>query len=806
MTLHRGMVFSAGFRRAGQANGIAGKARLGLLTRTALSGAMLAAPLAALAETNDATDLSRDGDGNLVEIIVTAIVPDERRLMPGSLDVVDRAAIGERAPLTLRDQLLAIPGINVVEEDAGGLALNIGIRGLDPRRSSRMLLMEDGVPIALAPYGDPAAHYAPPVERVERIEVVRGSGQILYGPQTVGGMINFVTTPVPTDGLLARGEARGGTRGFYGLQGALGTGTEQAGVLIEATARGGDGIRENHGFDLWEVVAKGRLMLAADHEVRLRASHYQERSNISETMLGELEYAIDPFQAPTGRFDRFIQDRTHLQASHIWTPSNAVRLTTTGYWVRTFRASFRQTDKPGGWSDEADERGVATGFSVLDRCFDEDDPEPGTGGSADNVISAQGSAECGGRWRPRRFHYYGVESRMDADHNLFGLENRLVAGVRWHQERVQRDQFRSSDPAIQELDFARALTGSAHREDAAIDVRAWSGYIQNSLTTGALTITGGVRLEHVETSTLVRRASSTQVDIGVTQTDTTVLPGLGAVWQVAAGTEIFAGVHAGYAPPRPSRDIGREGPATVAPERSTNWEIGLRSQPTAGVSLAATAFQTDFREIVISSAAGRFINGGRSRQAGLELSGRLDSGPLTGSAHNVWVQPAWTFVPTASFRTTSDAAFNAGDGGVIGAPCDDGEGCFNGNGIIAGSRLPYAPRHTLSLTLGYRHPAGVEARFGMDHRSSQEPDPFARVLDTTINAGGCSDALCSGLAGPIPAVTLFNAGLSATPGQGRITVFATAWNLFDRQYLASRVDGMAAGQPRTVAGGVRLRF
>lgn len=777
----------------------------GWMVSTALLGLLSLAPgVAAQSAPDDA--VAFDSGIGAPDIVVTAIVPDESRLMPGSHDVVSHAAIEERAPLSLRDQLLAIPGLNIVEEDAGGLALNIGMRGLDPRRSARTLLMEDGVPLFLAPYGDPAAHYAPPVERVERIEVVRGSGQILYGPQTVGGMINFVTTPIPTNGPMLRGEARGGTRGFYGVSGALGTGSDKAGVLVEATTRGGDGIRRGHGFRLWDVVGKGRVVLGPAHELRLRASHYQERSHITETMLGEREYAADPLQAPTAGLDRFVQDRTQLQASHIWTPSDAVRLTTTGYWARTTRASFRQTDKPGGWDDAPDERGLATGWTVLDRCFDEDDPAPGTGGSADNVITAGAAAACGGRWRPRRFHYYGVESRADADHALFGLEHQLTAGVRWHQERIQRDQFRSPNPAIQDLDFARTLTGSAHREDAAIRVRAWSGYVQDSMKLGKLTVTGGVRLEHVLTTTLIRRASSTAVNISQTQNDTAVLPGLGAVWQVAPATELFAGVHAGFAPPRPSRDISTDGPARVAPERSTNWELGLRSQPHDGISFSATVFQTDFRQIVISSALGRFINGGRSRQAGLELSGRIESGPLTGSAHNLWVQSAWTFVPTARFLTTSDAAFSAGDGGVIGASCADDDGCFNGNGITAGSRLPYAPRNTLSLTTGYRHPAGIEVRFGLDHRGSQQPDPFARVLDGTINASGCSDATCSGLAGLIPAVTLFNTGLSITPDNGHFTVFATAWNLFDKVYLASRVDGMAAGQPRTIAGGVRLRY
>jgi Fe(3+) dicitrate transport protein len=322
-----------------------------LIAGTALGTLLLAAPLQAAtddlaADAAAADAAAADAAAGGPVIIVTAIIPDDTRRVPGSAETVDRRAIEERAPLTLRDQLLTIPGINVVEEDAGGLALNIGMRGLDPRRSSRVLLMEDGVPIALAPYGDPASHYAPPIERVERIEVVRGSGQILYGPQTVGGMINFVTTPIPTDGVMARGEVRGGTRGFYGVTAAAGTGSEQAGFLIEGTARGGDGIRRGHGFDIWEVVAKGRVMLGEAHELRVRASHYEERSNISETMLGTREFAIDPRQAPTGEFDRFELDRTHLQASHIWTASDAVRLTTTGYWVRTSRSSYRMTDTP----------------------------------------------------------------------------------------------------------------------------------------------------------------------------------------------------------------------------------------------------------------------------------------------------------------------------------------------------------------------------------------------------------------------------------------------------------------------------
>ncbi len=65
-----------------------------------------------------------------------------------------------------------MPGLNIIQnEDPLGLAQNIGLRGMDPRRSARTLLMEDGLPLYLAPYGDPSSHYIPMLERVQRIEV-----------------------------------------------------------------------------------------------------------------------------------------------------------------------------------------------------------------------------------------------------------------------------------------------------------------------------------------------------------------------------------------------------------------------------------------------------------------------------------------------------------------------------------------------------------------------------------------------------------------------------------------------------------
>ena len=66
-----------------------------------------------------------------------------------------------------------------------------------PDRSSKVLILEDGIPVALNPYGEPQLYYTPTIDRMESIEVLKGSGQILFGPQTIGGVINYITADPP---------------------------------------------------------------------------------------------------------------------------------------------------------------------------------------------------------------------------------------------------------------------------------------------------------------------------------------------------------------------------------------------------------------------------------------------------------------------------------------------------------------------------------------------------------------------------------------------------------------------------------
>lgn len=407
---------------------------------------------------------------------VTGILPEKLESVPGSFNVVDEADLIERRPFSVREALNNVPGINIVGEDAFVLAPNIGIRGLDPRRTSRTLLLEDGMPLFLAPYGDPSAHYTTPLQRVNRIEVVKGSGQILYGPQTIGGMINFVTKPVPKEGFAGGVQATAGNDDFTGLHANVGYGNDRGGIMFDALQNKGDGIRENHEFDVQEYTVKGQLKLTDRQTLIAKAGYYEEDSNVSETGLGEIDYANDKFQAPSGKNDHFKQERKTVQLQHIFQFDDTTKLSTQAYYTDTNRTSFRQTDAPGGFDDAEDN---STGVTVLERC--DTNPDAATEANAEN---------CGGRHRPRNYTYYGIEPRLDFQHSLFGLQSDAVVGFRWHKEDITRKQYRGNDARAQSLSFLKNNFGlidtdfADFREDIRIDVEAKSYYAQNTFYAG----------------------------------------------------------------------------------------------------------------------------------------------------------------------------------------------------------------------------------------------------------------------------------------------------------------------------------
>ncbi len=132
-------------------------------------------------------------------------VQSEKRRDMRSMRSVEGAAIYEakKTELITPDELTAnratnnarqvfakVAGVNVWESDGAGLQLGIGARGLSPNRTANFNTRQNGSDMSADALGYPESYYTPPVEALERIEIVRGAASLQYGTQ-FGGMINF---------------------------------------------------------------------------------------------------------------------------------------------------------------------------------------------------------------------------------------------------------------------------------------------------------------------------------------------------------------------------------------------------------------------------------------------------------------------------------------------------------------------------------------------------------------------------------------------------------------------------------------
>lgn len=720
---------------------------------------------------------------NIERITITHILPESPQLLPGSAHVIDQEEIQIQRPFSVKEVLENVAGVNVVTEDVVSARLNIGIRGLNPRRSSRLLLLEDGVPLFLAPYGDPSASYSPPIEDLERIEVIKGAGQILYGPQTIGGMINFVSLPVPTDGLSGMIQGEAGNNNYQSGYTRLGLGNSKGGVVLSALDKRADGIREHHTLNIENYSLKGTWQIDNHHGVTAKIARFEESSRQSETGLSAAEYAADPYQAPTGKIDRYQQQRDTAQIVHDFTLSANTKLNTQLYHVEQQRASFRQINGPG----EPIELCPATsGFSD-------------TAGVEDAFTATESnSMQCGGRWRPREFTYYGIEPRLTLTHQWLDIPSEAVIGFRYHSEDISRHQLRGYDARFQQLDFARGYFGvdesegraGWHNEHIETEVQARTWYFQNSFSLQDWIITPGLRVENVTQTTDYLRtngAAPTNADKRHTHQFTELLPGIGVTYNGLQDTILFTGLHKGFAPARPSREVDADEPdasfLATSPEQSWNFEAGIRSSAISGLYAEATLFYTDFSEIVIQTEAGRFINAGESQQAGLELAFRYDWATPARAAYNLYVEGNYTNLFLARF-TNSQTVYD-----------EEGEEILPTASFADGNRLPYAPRQMGTIAVGIQSPdRTLEARLAVNYTGEQYVD--------AANTIAPSD---NGMEGLIPAYSLFNLSINYHIN-ARLQWYMSGQNLTNKEYLASRVDGMVAGRKRQFVTGLSWQF
>lgn len=489
------------------------------------------------------------------------------RKHPGARSIIDGKGLAESGARSLEDALRQVPGVTITDESGTGVLPNIGVRGLNPLRSEQVLLLQDGIPMTLAPYGQTGASLFPlTLQAVEAVDIARGGVAVHYGPNNVGGVINFATKRIPAKPSFTASEtvtvSRTGrilTDSYARAGGFL---NDRIGLQVQANVVEGQGERAHAGTSVQNLLLDGEWFPTQRSEVRAGLQRYLTRNELAGALTPRA-YAQDRVQS-TRPLDRFDGDTTRGHLTYKHELGNGVELTWKNFGHRSTR-----------------------GF------------EFGNATNADTPSTLRQTS-------PRDFVVYGTEPSLSV--GIGGpVPQKIMVGARYLREEVDY-----------KVDSRNLATGAySVARDWRFENDAYAAYLSDtfSLLEGNLKVTPGVRREDVR---LFYRNNGT----GAQTRDTTRdwLPGVDVGYQATRDVFVFANAHRSL---RPVQFTQITFGGDLAAERAKNHEAGARWAATPSLDLSATAFRFSFdNKLEFVNATTGFRNLGKARHQGAELEAK----------------------------------------------------------------------------------------------------------------------------------------------------------------------------------------
>jgi len=664
--------------------------------------------------------------------------------VPGSGTVLGPKELTRAAPVDLAEMLRRVPGVTAREDYGGGGRLDISIRGLDAGRSRRVLMLEDGIPLSLNPYVEPDMYFAPAVERYRAIEVIKGSGNILFGPQTLAGTINFVTV-APPEHRTVTADLDVGTYGYVRGLARYGDTIGDTSYVVQILHRRGDGFREQT-FDSTDALAKVIFPTGHDGKLVLRLGYHRDDAQSEDLGLTTAMFANDPKRGTLVPHDRSLLNRYDAALIHEQRISDTTKLTTLAYAYETDRIWRRQN-----WDRQPTD---GTSYESIVG----DTTRPGGAiylANTDTVLD-------------RAYTVVGLEPRTQTRVRTLGVDHTLEVGGRVLRELAHYQQRTGT--------YSESFAGANQFEEKHSGT-AFSAYAQDKMAfTDKLLVTPGVRWEHLEFQrTILRQNQGRQVVDTFQQGDQVVngvVPGVGMTFGTKKNS-VFGGVHYGFAPPRITSAISAAGvPAQVHAEKSIDYEVGARTTPLRWLRLESTGFLSNFSNQVVVNGAGAGSDTNLSDAGATNILG-VESAVVVAFQE---LLKLGMIVELGARYTFSHATFQ--------------------HGQYAGNLLPYAPLHTASANLDLEHPSGFGGQVAWSYVGRQYTDS----ADTQA-------ADITGAVGALDPWNIVDATVHYHDRPSGLTLRLTAKNLLDSTYIQSRrPNGIFPGPFRQLLLGLRWEW
>ncbi|MBA4853156.1 TonB-dependent receptor domain-containing protein [Emticicia sp. BO119] len=416
------------------------------------------------------------------------------------------ANIAEKTP---RQIFAKVPGVFVYDMDGTGNQTNISTRGLDPHRGWEFNIRADGILTNSDMYAYPASHFSLPMEAIQTIQLVRGTGSLQYGAQ-FGGMLNYIakqpdTTKAFNFETINSIGSFGLVSTYNGISGKIGK-LQYYGYY---SRRHSDGYRTNSESD-YSGEALG-LIYQVSSKIKLKADfkHSKYLYQIPGPLTDSMFYA---------------NPRMSTRARNYFNPT---------IYVPSFTADFRLSART---------RASFIASAVLG------DRNSVTFDKPANIVDAIDPTTL--QYANRQvdidhFNSYTVEARLLHNYELGKVSSILVTGVQLMNNDLNRQQLGKGTTGS---DFDISKTGDWVR-DMHLKTKNFAIFAENRFAiTSKFSVTPGIRVELGESDLSGKIAYYDANQLPTTITHKFPLLGLNANYQLSQSQNIYAGFAQAYRP------------------------------------------------------------------------------------------------------------------------------------------------------------------------------------------------------------------------------------------------------------------
>lgn len=785
------------------------------------------------------------------EVVVNSPSTNFSSRYEGSNIIISSKDIELSKPIGTEEVLKKVSGVNVSGDMGISNRLNAGIRGSYPRRSANILLMEDGTPIAPAPYLAPEAYYNPPSDRLDGIEILKGADILAYGSNTMYGAINYITKKPPLKPTLGI-NLTAGENGYHSEYLTYGGTWNNIGAEIQILNKQFDGFQDNSQSSIFNTSAKLYTEFNSRSSVYLKLNYHQEKSKASYSALTPYTFNLDPRQNPFDADDLYTK-RYAVDLIYNYKLSKNSLLSSKVY-VSQFQRDW--------WRQENTLIKASTASSYLGNDIYDDRYSYLNGQTFGNDDYIRVGKVSGGKEstkaRNRLFRVGGVQEsfKYNIEKENFKMNLELIAKGHWEtfgNVEIKNDSSRFSRSGI--LD-----------KDQYYELSAYSGLLKDKFTFNKLAFTPTLRYEWVQMYAYDRLAISKMINNDGSQnfgsqknTYSSFVPGASVSYELLSQEinrlNVYAGIYKGYT--APTSEVGflnvEDGvvstpsdtkPINRTPETSLNYEAGLRGNVLKEFACVQVsyfnnhisnyysagrneAFQTlgavsiNGIEGVVNLNLHKLLNNDK-HQVVLSFSGTMMKGKVLNGLlkDSDLLKAKHTDATKAELIDKINAERNGFDVYFANTASADSlvtnelavsdfskikrlDFVFGKDGI-ADNTVPYLPPYILNAAISYTF-KGFNIGANINYVAKQYTDYLNFENETSEGAIGSLEAYKT-----IDANISYSFSTSKNKNLAGLTVFVAAKNITDEVYKASRLhrlsSGIMPGGFRQINAGVKFNF